>query len=80
LIEFHDDLRVELYNVREDQGEQHNLASAEPNLVKSLRDQLHRWREDVQAQMPTRNPAYDPTKPEHIPASPMKKTVGRNKR
>lgn len=78
LIEFHDDLRVELYNVREDPSEQHNLASAEPNLVKSLRDQLHRWREDVQAQMATRNPAYDPTKPEHIPAPP-KKTVGRSK-
>ena len=65
LIEFYDDFRVELYNIREDIGEQHNLASTDPEMVQRLRDELHAWRQDVGAQMPTPNPKYDPTKPEH---------------
>jgi arylsulfatase A-like enzyme len=64
LIEFYDDLRVELYNLRDDVGERNNLAAAEPERVKSLRNQLHEWRDAVDAQMPARNPNYDPTKPE----------------
>ncbi len=65
LIEFLDDMRVELYNLSDDIGEQHNLAAEMPDKVKELRNQLHAWRTKVGAQMPTRNPNYDPSKPEH---------------
>ena len=65
LIEYFDDMRVELYNVREDIGEQHELAALMPAKVEELRTRLHSWRKEVGAQMPTRNPAYDPAKPEH---------------
>jgi arylsulfatase A-like enzyme len=64
LIEFYDDFRVELYNVRDDVGERNNLAAAEPDRVNSLRKELHEWRDAVDAQMPARNPNHDPTKPE----------------
>jgi len=68
LIEFFDDMRVELYNLKEDIGEQHNLAPEMPKKVDVLRARLHKWRKEVGAQMPTRNPKYDPNKPEHDPA------------
>ena len=71
LIEFYDDHRVELYDLKDDPGERTNLATSSPDLVKSLRDELHAWLRSVNAQMPTLNPNYDPTKPEHTP--PAKK-------
>jgi arylsulfatase A-like enzyme len=64
LIEFLADNRAELYNIREDIGERHDLAEKMPDKVDELRKRLHQWREDVGAQMPTRNPKYDPSKPE----------------
>jgi arylsulfatase A len=72
LIEFFDDLRVELYNLREDLGEQRNLAAQMPAKADELRARLHAWRKAVGAQMPSRNPDYDPLKPEHDPATRKK--------
>jgi arylsulfatase A len=69
LIEFYDDMRVELYNLRDDIGEERNLATQMPTKADELRARLHAWRKDVGAQMPTRNPKYDPSKPEHDPAT-----------
>jgi arylsulfatase A len=66
LVEFYDDHRVELYNLRDDPGERNNIAKSSPELVTSLRDELHAWLRAVDAQMPTPNPNYDPSKPEHI--------------
>jgi arylsulfatase A len=64
LIEFLADNRVELYNIREDIGEKHDLAEKMSDKVDELRKRLHQWREEVGAQMPTRNAKYDPSKPE----------------
>ena len=72
LIEFLDDDRVELYNLRDDPGEQHDLATRMPDKVQDLRGRLHTWRKAVGAQMPTPNPMYDPSKPQHIPMPPRK--------
>jgi arylsulfatase A-like enzyme len=73
LIEFFDDMRVELYDLNKDIGEHHNLAAEMRKKVEELRNRLHAWRKEVGAQMPTRNPAYDPSKPEHDPAANKKK-------
>lgn len=67
LIEQLDDGRLELYNLRDDPGEQHDLAAEKPDVARRLRDRLQAWREEVGAQMPTPNPNYDPAKPQHIP-------------
>ncbi len=72
LIEFYNDMHVELYNVREDIGEEQDLATAMPEKVKGLRSQLHAWREEVGAQMPTPNPDHDPSQPEFVPKNPHK--------
>ena len=60
LIEFYEDMRVELYNLREDIRESKNLATEMPQRTDRLRNLLHQWRETVGAQMPTPNPQYDP--------------------
>jgi arylsulfatase A len=75
LIEFFDDMRVELYNLREDIGEKQNLAMEMPEKVEYLRDRLHAWRREVGAQMPARNPNHDPGKPEHDPAAQRAKAA-----
>jgi arylsulfatase A-like enzyme len=58
LIEFFEDNRLELYNLREDIGEETDRAEAEP----ALRDDLHRklkaWREEVGALIPQKNPHW----------------------
>ena len=55
LMEFMEDDRVELYNLREDVGERDDLAAKMPEKAKELRENLHVWRRDVNAPMPTKN-------------------------
>lgn len=68
VIEFYNDMHIELYDLKADLGEQHDLATTQPEKAKQLRDRLHAWRKEVGAQMPLPNPNYDATKPEHVPA------------
>jgi arylsulfatase A-like enzyme len=70
LVEFYDDNHVELYNLGNDPGERHDLAETLPEKASELRARLHAWRTEVGAQMPTPNPAHDPSKPQHIPMPP----------
>jgi arylsulfatase A-like enzyme len=64
LIEFFADSHVELYNVVEDVGEQRDLAEPMAGLAAQMKEELAAWRKAVGAQMPEKNPAYDPSKPE----------------
>jgi arylsulfatase A-like enzyme len=57
LIEFFEDGRRELYNLRDDLGEKKNLAADMPDTTKELHDRLAAWRERVGAKMPTSRPA-----------------------
>jgi hypothetical protein len=63
LIEWYEDGQVELYDLKQDIGERHDLANARPEQAARLRNQLARWRESVGAQMPKPNPNYDPVRP-----------------
>ena len=58
LIEYYEDMNVELYNLKDDLGEQTDLAQSEPAKRDELRNLLQTWRESVDAQMPTPNPNY----------------------
>jgi arylsulfatase A len=60
LIEFCEDDRAELYNLRDDIGEQQDLAAKMLEKAAELRKRVHDWRAAVNAQMPTPNPDYDP--------------------
>ncbi len=62
LIEFLEDNRLELYNLATDLGEQNNLSDQMPQKVEELKQKLVQWRTDVQAQMPSPNPNFDPNR------------------
>ena len=63
-----------LYNLREDIGEQNDLAPAQPERVKQLDALIEKFLTDTKAVTPKPNPAYDskakapPAKPKKIPA------------
>ena len=63
LIEFYEDGRRELFDVRKDAGESRNLSADQPAVVKELAAKLAAWRAEVGAKMPTPNPDYAPNPP-----------------
>lgn len=58
LIEFFEDGRMELYNLKQDIGESRNLAYEMPRKRDELHKALVEWRNSVDAQMPTLNPHF----------------------
>jgi arylsulfatase A len=68
LIEFFEDDHIELYNLRQDPLEAHDLAKQESARASDLRKRLHAWRADVGAQAPVKNPDYDPKRERERPA------------
>lgn len=70
LMEFFEDNRLELYNLKDDLGEQKNLAATMPEKAKELHDKLVAWRKSVSAPMPAPNP-------DQKPATPAKKGKGK---
>ncbi len=60
LIEFFEDGRLELYNLKEDIGEKHDLSKKYPEKVKELHAELVAWRKRVGARLPTPNPDWKP--------------------
>ncbi len=55
LMEFFEDGRLELYRLDEDLGEQHDLATSNPEKAAELHAQLKAWRAAIQAPMPAKN-------------------------
>ena len=53
LIEFFEDGRLELYNLKEDLSQKKDLASSDPARTKAMHEQLVAWRKSVNATMPT---------------------------
>jgi len=58
LIEFFEDGRLELYNLRDDASEDRNVADAFPEITARLHRQLIAWREEIEAQIPQPNPDW----------------------
>ena len=56
LLEYFEDGRVELFDLATDPGEKVDLASDKPEIANRLRRNLNKWRESVDAQLPTPNP------------------------
>ncbi len=52
LIEFFEDMRVELYDLRRDVSESNDLSESMPEKTVALRKMLHEWRKNVDAAMP----------------------------
>lgn len=62
LVEFFEDGgRVELYNLRDDPGEQRNLSAIDSDTTKTLSAALRAWQKETKAAIPDqKNPAYNP--------------------
>ncbi len=60
LIEFFEDQRRELFDLKNDPGEIRNLSEEKPELVKELTAKLQNWRKSIGAQEMTPNPNYLP--------------------
>jgi arylsulfatase A-like enzyme len=61
LIEFFEDGKIELYNLKNDISETNDLAKTKPAKAKELHKALVEWRKSVNAPVPTeKNPRYDP--------------------
>ena len=58
LLEHFETGQLELFNLKEDLGEENNLAERQPEKVKELLDALKDWRRTIDAQMPQPNPEY----------------------
>ncbi len=61
LLEYHEDGRVELYNLKDDLGETKDLAAKMTEKSDELLRGLRSWRKGVNARMPTPNPEFKPT-------------------
>lgn len=59
LIEFFEDGKLELYNLKKDIGETRNLADKYPEKLKELHEEMLVWRSKTKAPVPTKlNPEY----------------------
>jgi arylsulfatase A-like enzyme len=67
LLEFFEDGRLELYNLRNDIGEKRNLADTQSDRAKELHARLQDWRKELRAPMPTPNPDYGKATPDSEP-------------
>jgi len=74
LMEYLEDGKLELYNLRTDLGESKNLAKEMPDKAKELHARLVAWRKEVNAPMPT------PNKPGETPAVQPKEKKGKGKK
>lgn len=75
LMEFLEDQRLELYNLRDDIGERHNLAGTMPAKRTELHTLLTEWRTAVSAPMPARNSEQTDAP---VPGNQKKKNPAKN--
>ena len=58
LIEFFEDGRLELYNLRDDVGEDRDVAGQFPEITQRLHAMLAAWRDEIEAEIPQPNPDW----------------------
>ena len=76
-MEYLEDGRLELYNLKEDLGETKNLAGSMPDKAKELHEKLVAWRKQVNAPMPKANdPSAAPTEAKKGKGKGKKKSGG----
>lgn len=59
LIYYYETGKKELYDLKTDYEEQHDISSIQPQETERLYQLLQQWLQNVKAQMPRKNPAYD---------------------
>jgi uncharacterized sulfatase len=59
LIHFYEDGRQELYDLKEDIGEWHDISNTRPEVTRKLAGKLEHWLEDTEALLPVENRDYN---------------------
>jgi arylsulfatase A-like enzyme len=59
LIEFYESGKTELYNLKNDLGEESDLSEKHPDIVNSLKQRLHSLQEESGAKFPIENPGWN---------------------
>ena len=62
LIKYYENNQIELYNLRDDIGEQFDLSNKQKEEAFNLQEKLDQWLRSVDARVPKSNPEYDPDK------------------
>ena len=62
LVEWYENDKLELFNLKNDPAETKNHAGAQPAKAKALREKLDAWRKETDAKAPTKNPDWRPRK------------------
>lgn len=62
LIAVYEDSSLQLYNLKDDIGENKDLSKTNKTKTAALYNKLRSWRQSVGAQSPALNPSYDPAK------------------
>lgn len=60
LLHYFEDNHLELYNLEEDLGEMNNLVDQYSDKAQNLYQELKKWREQMDAKLPSLNPQYKP--------------------
>ncbi|MXY55459.1 MAG: DUF4976 domain-containing protein, partial [Gammaproteobacteria bacterium] len=60
LIQHFEDDRLELFNLRDDEGETTDLAATHAGIVQELHGLLSAWQQEIEALIPEPNPNYRP--------------------
>jgi arylsulfatase A-like enzyme len=60
LLDYFENNTVQLFNLKDDPGEQNDLSTQMPEKVKELKSLLDQWRAEVKADMMQPNPDYNP--------------------
>jgi len=63
LIQWYEDGATELFHLGQDPGENYDLSKLKPKLTEKLQRRLSAWLDEVDANMPKGNEAYDPGQP-----------------
>lgn len=75
LIQFLEDNRLELYDLKKDPSEAEDIAQASSEVAAQLLAKLNAWRKAVDAQSMSPNPNYDPNRKKGAKKPAEKKTV-----
>ena len=75
LIKFYETNEYRLFNLGNDISEKNNLASIKPEVTASLKEKMITYLNEINAQMPSKNPDYDPNKE----STPLKGKKGNKK-
>lgn len=80
IMHFYEDDETHLFDLASDIAERNDLASQKPEIARSMKEKLFAYLAEVDAQMPVKNPQYDPDNPPSLKENRGEKRGGKNRK